>query len=36
MFRIGELLIKRGIIIQKQLDEALKLQKKKKRDSVKY
>ncbi len=31
MFRIGELLIKRGIIIQKQLDEALKLQKKKKK-----
>ncbi len=31
MFRIGELLIKHGIIMQKQLDEALKLQKKKKK-----
>jgi type IV pilus assembly protein PilB len=31
MFRIGELLIKHGIIKQKQLDEALKLQKKKKK-----
>jgi type IV pilus assembly protein PilB len=30
MSRIGELLIKHGIIKQKQLDEALKLQKKKK------
>jgi len=31
MLRIGELLIKHGIIKQKQLDEALKLQKEKTR-----